>query len=134
MRFVSALLLFTMIPLAVPLHLTQMQTYASSPLNCEPSMQNEYPKNATIGQWIVITTTVTNVCVAYYNQVIVNILLPYTSRILSTGPDSPAVNKVRAPDTIGPWSLVVQVLLNYYPTDGTIGSFENTIIINIYRR
>jgi len=95
-------------------------------------MQNKHPLNATAGREIVIITTITNACVADYNQVIVNILLPNTSRILSTAPASPAINKVRAPDTGGPWDLVVQVLFIYYPSGGTIGLFQNTITINIY--
>jgi hypothetical protein len=97
-------------------------------------MRNEYPMNATAGQEIVIITTITNVCIAddNYNQVVVNILLPNTSRILSTAPASPAINKVTAPDIGGSWSLVVQALFIYYPTGGTIDLFQNVITINIY--
>ena len=134
MRNVFAVLLLVAIPLVAVIPLTQMQVYGLSPLNCKPDMQNSYPKSATAGRQIVITTTVTNACVADYNQVIVNILLPNTSRILSTAPASPAINKVIAPDIGGPWSLVVQVLLVYYPSGGTVGLFQNTITINIYSR
>jgi hypothetical protein len=68
-----------------------------------------------------------------YNQVIVNILLPNSSIILSTAPAiiSPAVNTVRAPPTGGSWSLIVQVLWMDYPMTGTLASYQTTITIMI---
>jgi len=97
-------------------------------------MQNSYPVNATVGREIIITTTITNVCVADINQIIVNILLPNTSRILSTAPASPAINAVTAPDITGPWSLVVQVQFNNYPLGGTVSQFQDTITIIIWKK
>jgi hypothetical protein len=96
-------------------------------------MQNSYPMNATVGREIVIITSVTNICLADYNQVIVNILLPNTSIILSTAPASPAINEVRAPEIGGPWSVVVQAVFIIYPLGGTIGLFQDTITIHVYK-
>ena len=97
-------------------------------------MQNSYPMNATAGRDIIIITSITNVCVPDINQTIVNILLPNTSQILSTAPASPAINEVIAPDTAGPWSLVVQVLLINYPLGGTVSLFQEQITIIIYEK
>ena len=103
------------------------------PLNCEPGVQNQYPENALAGQSIEIITTITSACVSsdYYTEVIVNILPPNSSVILSTAPASPAINTVTAPATGGPWSLIVQVLWNNYPTGGTVAIFQTTIAIQI---
>ena len=125
------LLLFVLIPLTATIQVTQ--SYASMPLNCQPGVQNEYPKNANVGQNIVIITSVTSACVSddVYNEVIVNILPPNSSLILSTAPASPATNTVKAPAMAGPWSLIVQVLWNDPPTGGTFEIFQTTITINI---
>jgi hypothetical protein len=117
--------------LAATIQVTQNKSYASIPLNCQPGVQNQYPENATAGQKIVIITTVTSACVFGYNEVIVNILLPNTSVILSTAAASPAINMVTAPATGGPWSLIVQVLWIDYPAGGTIAIFQTTITIKI---
>ena len=130
-RLPAVLLLFALIPLAATLQVTQNQSYASTPLNCQPSVQNQYPENANAGQKIVITTTVTNTCISDYNQVIVKILLPNTSVTLSTSAASPATNMVTAPATGGPWRLIVQVLWINYPADGTIAILQTTITIQI---
>jgi len=131
-RLSAVLLLFALIPLAAAIQVTQSKGYASIPLNCQPGVQNQYPENATAGQTIVITTTVTSACVTDYTEVIVNILPPNSSEILSTAPASPAINTVTAPATGGPWILIVQVLWNNYPTGGTIAIFQTTITIKIY--
>jgi len=130
----ALLLLFAIAPLAV----FQITTnaYASTPFYTQPGVQNQFPGNATAGHRIVIFTTVTGaacavVCITRYNQVIVNILLPNTSNVLSTAPDNPAVNMVTAPATRGPWHLTVQVLWNDYPTGGTTAIFETTITIQV---
>jgi len=128
----GVLLLFVLIPMVVPVQVTQ--SYALIPLNCQPGVQNQYPENAAAGQRIVITTTVTSACVASwadYTEVIVNILSPNSSVILSTAPASPATNTVTAPVTVGSWSLVVQVLWTDYPSGGTIATFQTTITIKI---
>jgi hypothetical protein len=128
----TVVLLFVLIPLAATVQVTRGMSFASVPLNCQPGVRNEYPENANAGQKIVIITTVTSACVTFdYNQVIVNILLPNTSRILSTAPASPAINTIIAPATGGPWSLIVQVLWINYPTAGTLATFQTTITINI---
>jgi hypothetical protein len=103
----------------------------SAPSNCQPGVQISYPKNASVGESVVITTTVTSACVPLYDQVIVNILPPNSSEILSTTPASPAVNTVTAPEADGPWHLVVQVLWNDPPTSGTFEIFQTTITIKI---
>jgi hypothetical protein len=126
----AVLLLFALIPLAATIQASQ-NSYASTPLNCQPGVQNQYPETANSGQKIVIITTVTSACVTEYNEVIVNILLPNTSRILSTAPASPAINTVTAPATGGPWSLIVQVLWIYYYSGGTMAIFQTTITIKI---
>ena len=135
-RLPAVLVLFALIPLAATIQVAQNVSYASIPLNGQPGVQNQYPENATAGRKIVITTTVTSgpcavECVTDYTEVIVNILLPNTSVILSTAPASPAVNTVTAPATGGPWSLTVQVLWINYPTDGTLATFQTTITIQI---
>jgi len=68
---------------------TQNTGYASTPLNYQPGVQNQYPPNATAGKKITIVTTVTSSscaveCVTDYNEVVVKILLPNTSVTLST--------------------------------------------------
>ena len=132
-RLSAVLLLLALIPLAATIQVTQNESYASMPLNCEPGVQNQYPENALAGQSIEIITTVTSACVSsdYYTEVIVNILPPNSSVILSTAPASPAINTVTAPATGGPWSLIVQVLWNNYPTGGTVAIFQTTITIQI---
>jgi len=135
-RLSAVLLLFALIPLAATIQATQNESYASTPLNSQPGVQNQYPENATAGQKIVITTTVTSsfcafACVTDYTEVIVNILLPNSSVILSTAPASPAINTVTAPATGGPWSLIVQVLWIDTPTGGTMAIFQTTITIKI---
>jgi len=102
----------------------------------QPGVQNQYPENAAAGQKIVIITTVTSsacalLCVTDYNGVIVNILLPNSSDILSTSPASPAINTVTAPATGGPWSLIVQVLWIDPPTGGTMAIFQTAVTIKI---
>jgi len=111
---------------------TSRKSYASTALSCLPGVQNAYPNNASVGESIVITTTVTSACVPVYNQVIVNILPPNSSEILSTAPASPAINTVTAPAKDGTWSLIVQVLWNDPPTGGTFEIFQTTIAIKIY--
>jgi len=102
----------------------------------QPGVQNQYPGSAAAGRKIVIITTVTSspcalLCVTDYDEVIVNILLPNSSEILSTAPASPATNTVTAPATRGPWSLVVQVLWMDPPYGGTMAIFQTTITIKI---
>jgi len=106
---------------------------ASVPLGCQPGVHNQYPENANAGEKIVITTTVTSACISadFSDQVVVNILAPNSSLILSTAPASPAINTVKAPAKGGPWSLIVQVLWNDPPTGGTFEVFQMTITINI---
>jgi hypothetical protein len=130
------LLLFALTPLAATIQVTLNKSYAPTPLNSQPGVQNQYPENATPGEKIVIITTVTSsfcafACVTDYNEVIVNILLPNSSVILSTASASPAINAVTAPATGGPWSLIVQVLWIDYPTGGTMATFQTTITIKI---
>jgi hypothetical protein len=130
----AALLLFVLIPSAAAIHVTQNKSYGSTPLNCQPGVQNSFPPNATVGHKIVITTTVTGTCVgpaATISQVIVNILRPDSSQILSTAPASPAINTITAPGTAGPWSLIVQVFWNGYPASGNFEMFQTTITIKI---
>jgi hypothetical protein len=82
----------------------------------------------------VITTIVAQCVTIDYNEVVVNILLPNSSVLLSTAPaavNSPAINKVTAPATGGPWSLVVQVLWINYPAGGTLAMSQTTITIMI---
>jgi hypothetical protein len=123
------------------IYVTQ-KSYASTPLNldwqpCQPGVQNEYPENATAGQRFMINTTVTGDCVgsgAVITQVIVNILLPNSSVMLSTAPASPsypsrAINWVTAPATPGPWRLIVQVFWNGYPSAGNCEEFQTAITI-----
>lgn len=133
LRVSCLFLVFAVIPLTVPLHSTLTQVYPSDLLNCQPSMKNQYPKNATVGQMIIITTIITRVCIVNYNEVIINILLPDTSIILSTSPANPAVNKIRAPNNAGPLVLVVQALFIYYPSDGITALFQNVITIEILK-
>jgi len=116
------------------IQVTRDEGYGSIPLNCQPSVQNQYPANATFGQEVVITTTVTSGCVGpdvAISQVIVNILPPESSEILSTAPASPAFNMVTAPTTAGLWSLVVQVFWNGNPTSGNFEEFQTNITITI---
>jgi hypothetical protein len=115
-------------------HVIQNKAYVSIPSGCQPGVQNQYPKNATPGEKIVIITTVTSACVGpdvYISQVIVNILPPNSSEVLSTAPASPAINTVTAPVKAGSWTLIVQVLWNGYPTAGNFEIFQTTITINI---
>ena len=108
-----------------------------TPSNCQPGVQNQYPVNATAGEEVVITTTVTSGCFGpdiSITQVIVNILPQNSSEILSTAPASPAMNTVTAPGEAGPWPLVVQVFWNGNPTAGNFEIFETAITINILRR
>jgi len=94
-------------------------------------MQNSYPAKAASGQEIVITTTITNVCLSTldHTQVIVDIMLPNTSVTLLSAVATPAVNNIRAPQVGGSWTLDVVVSFNDYPLTGTLTSFQNTIII-----
>ena len=112
-------------------HVAQSMSSALAPSSCQPGVENQYPESVNPGQEIMINTTVTSACVSLFDEVIVNILLPNSSVILSTAPASPAVNTVRAPARGGPWSLIVQVLWNDPPTGGTFEIFQTTIIINI---
>jgi len=110
---------------------TQIST--SNP-HCQSSMQNTYPAKAASGQKIVITTSITNVCMAPldYNRVIVDIMLPNTAVILSTAPATPdAINTIIAPQQGGPWTIDVVASFSYYPLTGTLTSIQDTIIINI---
>lgn len=130
------LLLFALIPLAATTQVIPNKSYTSIPLYSQPGVYIGYPENATAGQKIVIITNVTSsfcalLCVTDYNRVIVNILLPNSSAILSTAPASPAINTVTAPATGGPWNLTVQVLWIDYPTGGTKAMFQTTITIKI---
>lgn len=130
----ALLLLFALIPSVVVIQVTQGSSTTSTPLNCQPGVQNQYPVNATAGQKIVIITTVTSACVGPdigISQVIVNILPPNSSEILSTAPASPAINTVTAPAKPGPWSLIVQVFWNDYPSAGNFELFQTTITIKI---
>ena len=106
-RLSVVLLLFALAPLTATIQGVQNKSYASMPLSCQPGVQNEYPENANAGQKIVIITTVTTACVSddVYNEVIVNILPPNSSIILSTAPASPATNTVTAPATAGTGTL-----------------------------
>jgi hypothetical protein len=127
-------LFFALIPLAAGVIVTQNTSYASTPLNCQPGVQNQYPETATPGQEIAIVTTVTSSCVGpdvVVTQVVVNILPLNSAEILSTALASPAVNTVTAPAKAGPWSLVVQVFWNGYPTSGNFETFQTTITIKI---
>jgi hypothetical protein len=123
--------------LGVVVYVTQNKGYGSIPSNssnCEPDVQSEYPDNASAGQRIVIITTVVSGCVGAgvaVSQVIVNILPPESSEILSTAPASPAINTVTAPATGGRWSLIVQVIWNGNPASGNFEIFETTITIKI---
>ena len=135
-RLLALLLLFALIPLAATIQLTQNEIYASTPLNSQPAVQNQYPENAAAGQKIVIITTVTNsscalACVTDYDEVIVNIMVPNSSDILSTAPANPATNTVTAPETGGPWNLIVQVLWIDPPTGGTMAIYQTKITIKI---
>ena len=124
------LLLFVLFPLAT-VQVTHSESYALASSSCQAA-QNQYPNTATAGHQIVIITTVSSTCVTYdYNEVIVNILLPNTSRILSTASatNGPATNTVTAPATGGIWNLVVQVLWINYPEAGTLGMYQITITI-----
>jgi len=128
------LLLLALMPCVSAIRVTRNESYASIASNCQPSVQNQYPVNATVGQEVVIITTVASGCVGpdvTISQVIVNILPPESSEILSTAPASPAVNMITAPTTIGPWSLVVQVFWNGNPTSGNFELFQTTITILI---
>ena len=134
----AVLLFFVLIPLGATVQPNQIGSYASIPLSCQPGVQNEYPETALAGHAVVIVTTVTSACIAdwatqYVAQIIVNILRPNSSVILSTAPASPATNTVTAPTTGGPWSLIVQVLWNATPSGGTLEIFQTTITINIDR-
>jgi hypothetical protein len=115
-------------------YLTQNGSNAPILPICQPGVQNEYPDNASEGQKIVIITTVTSACVGAgitISQVIVNILPPSSSEILSTAPASPAINTVTTPARIGPWNLIVQVVWNGYPASGNFEIFQTTITIKI---
>jgi len=128
------ILLFALVPLASAVQVPHNESYTSPPTSCQPGVQNEYPANATAGQKIVIVTTVTNGCVGpdvTISQVIVNILLPNSSEILSTAIASPAINTVTARGTSGPWNLIVQIFWNGYPASGNYEMFETTITIKI---
>lgn len=117
---------------------TQNNSNASTHLYSQPNVQNQYPENAAAGQKIVVNTTVTSsfcafACVTDYNVVIVRILLPNSSVILSTAPASPAaINTVTAPATGGPWSLIVQVLWLDDTDGGITAIYQTTITINIH--
>ena len=139
-RLAAVLLLFSLIPLAAAIPVAQGKSYGWTLLTIQPGVQNQYRANAGAGQKIVITTTVascfcsTFACVTDYNGVIVNILLPNSSVILSTAPansGNEAINTVTAPRTAGLWSLIVQVLWTDYPTGGTVATYQTTITINI---
>jgi len=134
-RYLSVVLLFLAFALLVSaIHVTGAESYASNLSNCQPGVQNKYPVNATVGEKIVIVTTVTGACIGpdvSVSQVIVNILRPGSSEILSTAPASPATNEVTAPRAIGPWALIVQVLWNGSPTSGVLETFQTTITIII---
>ena len=132
----AVLLLLALIPCVSAIQVNRNESYVSVPSNCQPSVQNQYPVNATVGQEIVIITTVSSGCVGpdvVISQVIVNILPPESSEILSTAPASPvaAVNMITAPTAAGPWSLVVQVFWNGNPTSGNFELFQTTITILI---
>lgn len=134
----AVLLFFALIPLGATIYPNQSRGYAPIPLSCQPGVQNEYPANAPAGHRIDINTTVTSACIAdwatqYIAQIIVNILRPNSSVILSTAPASPAINTVTAPAAGGPWSLIVQVLWIATPSGGTLEIFQTTITINIDR-
>jgi len=124
------------IPLATSLSFSAPTQTSAYSADCQPSMQNTYPAKAAPGQEMVITTTITNVCVSILvygqEQVIVDIMLPNTAVILSTAPANPdAVNTIRAPQVDGPWTLDVVASFSDYPLSGVLASFQNTIIINI---
>jgi len=128
----AVLLLFALVPLAATIQVTHNESYALASSSCQ-AVQNQYPNTATAGHQIVIITTVSSACVTDYNEVIVNILLPNTSQILSTASatNGPATNTVTAPATGGPWNLVVQVSWINYPTAGTLAMYQTTITIMI---
>jgi hypothetical protein len=129
---IPVLLLFVLIPLTPTIQGTQVKGLESAPLSCQPSVQNQFPQNASAGQTIVIVTTVTSACVTAYDQVIVNILPPNSSELLSTAPANPAAtNTVAAPATAGPLTLIVQVMWNNYPTGGTFEIYQTTITVKI---
>ena len=131
-RLSAVLLLFVLIPLAQTIPVTQVKGLESAPLSCQPSVQNQFPQNASAGQKIVIVTTVTSACVTDYDQVIVNILPPNSSKLLSTAPANPAAtNVVTAPAAAGPLTLIVQVMWNNYPTGGTFEIYQTTITVKI---
>ncbi|HUK27488.1 MAG TPA: hypothetical protein VLV31_03615 [Candidatus Acidoferrales bacterium] len=130
-RFLALLLLFAVIPLTAITQLPLGHGFSSGPSNCTPGVQNQYPSNATARAKIVIVTTVSSACVYNYNQIAVNILLPNTSDILSMALASPATNTVTAPPYGGPWTLVVQIFWNDYPTGGIIEVYQTTITIKI---
>jgi len=128
------LLLLASAPLVSAIRVSGAESYASKPSNCQPGVQNEYPVNATVGEKVVIITTVTSACIGpdvSVAQVIVNILRPGSSEILSTAPATPATNEVTAPRTIGPWTLIVQVFWNGNPASGNLETFQTTITITI---
>jgi hypothetical protein len=131
-RLCTVLLLFALIPLASTIQVTQVKGLESFPFSCQPSVQNQFPQSASAGQKIVIVTTVTSACVSDYDQVIVNILPPNSSELLSTAPASPAAtNIVTAPATAGPWSLIVQVMWINYPLAGTFEIYQTTITVKV---
>jgi hypothetical protein len=131
-RLCIVLLLSVLIPSTQTMQVTPAKGLELAPLSCQPSVQNQFPQNASAGQKIVIVTTVTSACVTDYDQVIVNILLPNTSDLLSTAPASPAAtNTVTAPATAGPWTLFVQVMWVNYPTGGTFEIYQTTITVKI---
>lgn len=136
-RLSAVLLFFALIPLAAAIQMPQSNVFPSISLYIPPGVQNQYPVNATRGHRIVIVTTVTSaacalLCITDYNQVIVNVLLPNSSVILSTALANPAAaNTVTAPATPGPWHLVVQVLWNDPVAGGTMAVYQTTITIKI---
>ena len=94
----AVLLLFALIPLVATIQVTQNKSYASTSSTCQ-AVQIQYPSSATAGQKILIVTTVPTSCIlstSDYNEVIVNILLLNSSRILSTASatNGPARNTV----------------------------------------
>jgi len=129
---IPVLLLFVLLPLTPIIRVSQVKGLELAPLGCQPSVQNQFPQNASAGQKIVIVTTVTSACITDYDQVIVNILPPNSSQLLSTGPANPAAtNVVTAPATAGPLTLIVQVMWNDYPTGGIFEIYQTTITVKI---
>ena len=131
----AVLLLFALVPLAATIQVTHNESYALTSSTCQ-AVQIQYPNSATAGQKVVIVTMVPSSCMlstSDYNEVIVNILLSNTSRILSTASatNGPATNTVTAPATGGPWNLVVQVSWINYPTAGTLAMYQTTITIMV---